>query len=157
MIERAGAVAKLGFKADPDILHHACGLPWLTRAMTPGPCRPLSTIRIFSTLFAIPRYRKIDLRIFGEKELGGTVMFRELPWRSALKDLALRGGLSLIVCALAALCVGGFLSALAANLGPKARTNDADQASCKAGTCVTKGKGHGPRLANAKSERRASQ
>ena len=81
-------------------------------------------------------------------------MFRELPWRSALKDLVLRGGLSLIVCALTAVCVGGFLSAWAANLGPKARTNDADQASCRAGNCVTKGKGHGPRLA---SERRAAQ
>ena len=83
-------------------------------------------------------------------------MFRELPWRSALKDLVLRGGLSLLVCALAALCVLGFFSALAANLGPKARTNDADQASCKAGSCVTKGKGHGSRLAS-KSERRAAQ
>jgi hypothetical protein len=81
-------------------------------------------------------------------------MFRELPWRSALKDLVLRGGLSLVVCALTALCVLGFLSALAANLGPKARTNDADLASCKAGNCGTKGKGHGPWLA---SERRAAQ
>ena len=80
-------------------------------------------------------------------------MFRE---RSALKDLVLRGGLSLIVCALTALCVGGFLSALAANLGPKARTNDADQASCKAGNCVARSKGPGPRLAS-KSERRAAQ
>ena len=81
-------------------------------------------------------------------------MFRELPWRSALKDLVLRGGLSLIVCALAALCVLGFFSALAANLGPKARTNDAVQASCKAANCVTKS--HGPRLAS-KSDRRATQ
>jgi hypothetical protein len=81
-------------------------------------------------------------------------MFRELPWRNALKDLVLRGGLSVIVCALAALCVLGFLSALAANLGPKAGTNDADQASCRAGNCVTKGKGHGPRFS---SGRRAAQ
>ena len=34
-------------------------------------------------------------------------MFRDLPWRSALNDLVLRGALSLIVCALAALCVVG--------------------------------------------------
>ena len=79
-------------------------------------------------------------------------MFRE---RSALKDLVLRGGLSLSVCAFTALCVGGFLSALAANLG-QARTNDAVQASCKAGNCVTKGKGPAPRFAS-KSERRAAQ
>ena len=83
-------------------------------------------------------------------------MFREYSWRSALNDLVLRGGLSLIVCALTALCVLGFLSALAANLGPKARTNDAVQASCKAANCVTKSKGHGPQLAS-KSARRAAQ
>jgi hypothetical protein len=83
-------------------------------------------------------------------------MFRELPWRSALKDLVLRGGLSVVVCALAALCVLGFMSALVANLGPKARTKDADQTSCGAGNCVANGKAHGPRLAS-KSERRAAQ
>jgi hypothetical protein len=83
-------------------------------------------------------------------------MFRELPWRSALKDLVLRGGLSFLVCALTAVGVGGFLSAWAANLGPKARTNDAVQASCKAANCVTKSKGHGPQLAS-KSARRAAQ
>jgi hypothetical protein len=81
-------------------------------------------------------------------------MFREYSWRSALNDLVLRGGLSLIVCALTALYVLGFLSALAANLGPKARTNEADQASCKAGNCLIRAKSHGPRLA---SEKRAAQ
>ena len=34
------------------------------------------------------------------------------------------GALSLICCAIAALCVGGLLSALAKNLGPKATIND---------------------------------
>ena len=82
-------------------------------------------------------------------------MFRDLPWRSALNDLVLRGALSLIVCALAALCVVGVLSALAANLGPKER---ADQAGpCKAGNCVAKPKDSGHRVANTKSEKRASQ
>lgn len=84
--------------------------------------------------------------------------FRELPWRRTLTELVLRGAISLVVCALAALCVGGFLSALAANLGPKAQTNSRDQAGpCKAGDCVAKGKAHGPRLAKSKPERRASQ
>ena len=82
-------------------------------------------------------------------------MFRELPWRTA-NDLVLRVGLSLVVCALTALCVLGLLSALVANLGPKARTKDADQASCKAGNCGSRAKAHGPRLAS-KSERRAAQ
>jgi hypothetical protein len=82
-------------------------------------------------------------------------MFRDLPWRSALNDLVLRGALSLIVCALAALCVVGGLSALAATIGSKERSNYGDQAGpCKAG-CVTKAKGSGHRVA--KSEKRASQ
>ena len=85
-------------------------------------------------------------------------MFRDLPWRSALNDLVLRGALSLIVCALAILCVVGGLSALAANLGPKERLNYGDQAGpCKAGNCVAKAKGSGHRVANTKSEKRASQ
>jgi hypothetical protein len=84
-------------------------------------------------------------------------MFRDLPWRSALNDLVLRGALSLIVCALAALCVVGGLSALAATIGSKERSNYGDQAGpCKAGNCVAKAKGSGHRVANTKSEKRAS-
>jgi hypothetical protein len=85
-------------------------------------------------------------------------MFRDLPWRSALNDLVLRGALSLIVCALAALCVVGVLSALAENLGPKARSNYGDRVGpCKAGNCVAKAEGRGHRVANTKLEKRASQ
>jgi hypothetical protein len=83
-------------------------------------------------------------------------MFKDLPWRSALNDLVLRGALSLIVCALAALCVVGGLSALAATIGSKERSNYGDQAGpCKAGNCVAKGKRSGHRVA--KSEKRPSQ
>jgi hypothetical protein len=83
-------------------------------------------------------------------------MFRDLPWRSAINDLVLRGALSLIVCALAILCVVGGLSALAAN--SKERSNYGDQAGpCKSGNCVAKLKGSGHRVANTKSEKRASQ
>jgi len=81
-------------------------------------------------------------------------MFRDLPWRSALKDLVLRGALSLIVCGLAVLCVVGGLSALAANVGPKERAYGDQAGPCKAGNCVAKAKGSGH---NAKSEKRASQ
>jgi hypothetical protein len=85
-------------------------------------------------------------------------MFRNLPWRSALNDLVLRGALSLVVCALATLCVVGVLSALAANLEPKERSNYGDQAGpCKVGNCVAKPKGSGHQVANTKSEKRASQ
>jgi len=82
-------------------------------------------------------------------------MFRNLPWRSALNDLVLRGALSLIVSALAALCVVGVLSALAANLGPKERANY-QAGPCKAGNCIGKANGSGHRGAKAKSEKRAS-
>jgi hypothetical protein len=96
--------------------------------------------------------------IFGDKDLRGEKMFRDLPWRSALKDLVLRGALSLIACGLAVLCVIGGLSALAANLGPKERSNYEDQAvPCKAGNCVAKATGTGHRVTNTKSEKRASQ
>jgi hypothetical protein len=83
-------------------------------------------------------------------------MFRDLPWRSALNDLVLRGALSLIVCALAALCVVGGLSALAATHGLKERTYGDQAGPCKAG-CVAKAKGSGHRVANTKSDKRASQ
>jgi len=76
-------------------------------------------------------------------------MFRDLPWRSTLNDLVLRGALSLIVCALAALCVLGGLSALATNLKPKE--------PCKAGNCVAKVKGSGHRVSNTKLEKGTSQ
>jgi hypothetical protein len=84
------------------------------------------------------------------------MMFRNLPWRSALNDLVLRGALSLLVCALAALCVVAGLSALAANLGPKERANY-QAGTCKAGNCIAKSNGSGHRVANTKSEKRASQ
>ena len=82
-------------------------------------------------------------------------MFRDLPWRSALNDLVLRGALSLIVCFLAVLCVVGSLSALAADLRPKERGDQVGQ--CKEGNCVAKAKGSGHRVTNTKSEKRASQ
>jgi hypothetical protein len=84
-------------------------------------------------------------------------MFRDLPWRTALNDLVLRGALSLIACALAALCVVGGLSALATTLGPKERAYGDQARPCKAGNCVAKTKGSGHQVANTRSEKRASQ
>jgi len=67
-------------------------------------------------------------------------MFRQGIWRS-FKELMFRGALSLICCAVAALCVGGLLSALAENLGPKPPANDAGRTACKTVNCVLKGTG----------------
>ena len=85
-------------------------------------------------------------------------MFRDLPWRNALNELVLRGALSLFVCALAVLCVVGGLSALAATLGPKERAYGDQAGPCRAGNCVANdAKGSGHRVANTKSEKRASR
>ena len=67
-------------------------------------------------------------------------MFRQGIWRS-FKDLMFRGALSLTCCAIAALCVGGLLSALAENLGPKPPANVAGPTACKTVNCVLKGTG----------------
>jgi len=41
MIERAGKIAKLAFKAHPHMLRHACGgMPWRTRGTTRGRYKP---------------------------------------------------------------------------------------------------------------------
>jgi len=64
-------------------------------------------------------------------------MFGQGIWRS-FKELMFRGALSLICCAIAALCVGDLLSALAENLAPKPPANDAGRTACKS-NCVVKG------------------
>ena len=67
-------------------------------------------------------------------------MFGQGVWRS-FKELMFRGALSLICCAIAALCVGGLLSALAGNLGPKQPANDTGRTACKTINCVLRGTG----------------
>ena len=69
-------------------------------------------------------------------------MFRQGIWRS-FKELMIRGALSLICCAIAALCLGGLLSALAENMRPKARVNDAGRTACKTINCILKGRVRG--------------
>jgi len=64
-------------------------------------------------------------------------MFKSGMWRS-FRELMFRGALSLICCAIAALCVGGLLSALAENLRPKAAAT-----ACKTINCVLKAGGKG--------------
>ena len=66
-------------------------------------------------------------------------MFRQGIWRS-FKELMFRGAMSLTCCATAALCVGGLLSALAENLGPKPPANVAGPTACKTVNCVLKGR-----------------
>src|SRR6516165_4658539 len=62
-------------------------------------------------------------------------MFRQ-GIRRSFRELMFRGALSLICCAIVALCVGGLLSALAENLGPTPPTNDAGRKACKTINCV---------------------
>jgi integrase len=53
MVERTGVEAKLGFKAHPHMLRHACGFALANRGTTPAPCRPTSATRTFSIPCAI--------------------------------------------------------------------------------------------------------
>jgi hypothetical protein len=71
--------------------------------------------------------------------------------RNALRELVLRGAVSLTACALATLFVIGLLSLLAENVQSKPQT-DADLASggaCNASSCVTKAKRQGRKLSSA--------
>ena len=65
MVERAGAEAKLGFKAHPHMLRHACGFALANKGTIPGRCRPISATRTFSTRCATPSCRPIGSRISG--------------------------------------------------------------------------------------------
>ena len=49
LVERAGEAAGLGFKAHPHMLRHAVASRWPTQGTIPGPCRPISATRTFST------------------------------------------------------------------------------------------------------------
>ena len=69
-------------------------------------------------------------------------MFIQGIWRG-FRELTFRGALSLICCAIAALCVGGLLSALAENMRPKAPVNDAGRRACKTIDCILKGRARG--------------
>ena len=66
MMERAGVEAKLGFKAHPHMLRHACGSRWLTKATIPGPFRPTWAIETSSTRCDTPGCRLIGSRISGD-------------------------------------------------------------------------------------------
>ena len=68
MVERGGAEARLGFKAHPHMLRHACGYNLAKRDTTRAPCKPTSGIAISSTPCAIPSCRQRGSRISGEAD-----------------------------------------------------------------------------------------
>lgn len=72
--------------------------------------------------------------------------------RQALRDLILRGAVTLTICALVALFVAGLLSVLADNLPTTAQTGaEANPGgSCRPPGCAPKGRSNGHRLATAK-------
>jgi hypothetical protein len=61
MIERAGEAAKLGFKAHPHMLRHACGFALAIR----GCCRPISDTRTSSTPCVTQSWHQIGSRTSG--------------------------------------------------------------------------------------------
>jgi integrase len=69
MIARAGAEARLGFKAHPHMLRHACGFARSpTRGTTPEPCRLTWAIGISNTRCATRNCRQHGFGISGESE-----------------------------------------------------------------------------------------
>ena len=62
MMERAGVEAKLGFKAHPHMLRHACGFRWPTRATIRERCRLTSATATSSTRCDTPSCRRAGSR-----------------------------------------------------------------------------------------------
>ena len=66
MVERAGAEARLGFKAHPHMLSNTpAALRWPTGVTTRGRCKPTSAIATSSTQCGILSYRRRGSRISG--------------------------------------------------------------------------------------------
>gem|GEM_PF-5985288 len=65
MVERAGVEAKLGFKAHPHMLRHACGFALVTKATIPGRCRLTSATATSSTPCDTPSCRRAGSRTSG--------------------------------------------------------------------------------------------
>jgi site-specific recombinase XerD len=68
MVERAGIEAKLGFKAHPHMLRHACGFALANKGHDTRALQLLVTA-ISSTLCAIPSCHPIGSKTFGGKGL----------------------------------------------------------------------------------------
>ena len=87
IVERAGAEAKLGFKAHPHMLRHACGTHLPTRGMTHARCRPTLATRISSTPCATPNWRRRGSGTSG----GNDNSHRPLPQRASVSGRLLWG------------------------------------------------------------------
>ena len=78
MIERAGIEAKLGFKAHPHMLRHACGYALANRGTTRGHFRLTSDTATSSTRCATRNCRRHGSRTFGERNpASGTALMRD--------------------------------------------------------------------------------
>jgi site-specific recombinase XerC len=69
MVERAGIEAKLGFKAHPHMLRHACGFALANKGHDTRALQASWVTAISSTLCAIPSCHPIGSKTFGGKGL----------------------------------------------------------------------------------------
>jgi integrase len=76
MVERAGTEAKLGFKAHPHMLRHACGYALANRGHDTRALQAYSGIRTFNTRCAIPSSLRYGSRTFGATDANPLVNFR---------------------------------------------------------------------------------
>ena len=67
MVERAGVEAKLGFKAHPHMLRHACGFALANKGHDTRAFRPTSATATSSTRCDTPSCRRAGLRTFGDR------------------------------------------------------------------------------------------
>ncbi len=64
IVERAGIEAKLGFKAHPHMLRHACGYALANNGHDTRALQPISATRTLSTRSDTPSWRRRGSRIF---------------------------------------------------------------------------------------------
>jgi type 1 fimbriae regulatory protein FimE len=75
---RIGTRAKLQFTVHPHMLRHGCGYAWLTPGTTHGRCRHGSGTRTSSIQCATPSWRRIGLRISGDRAPRDPTRFRTI-------------------------------------------------------------------------------
>ena len=83
MVERAGAEAKLGFKAHPHMLGTPAATRWPTRGTTRAPCRLTSGTGTSSTRCATPSCRRRGSRISGVNRSEATSVLGSVADRHA--------------------------------------------------------------------------
>ena len=140
MTERAGVVVKL---ATPIRM-----LPTTER------CRLISAHKKYPAQAELTQHR---FKVSGIGDLRGDNDVQRPPLAKSVTRSRLARCVKPYCLRPRCLMCGRWFVGLAATLGPKERAYGDQAGSCKVGNCVAKAKGSGHRVANTKSEKRASR